>query len=90
MVFLNPEPGRLRLSRDVQAPTFLWQCGAVCDDLDEVGDAVVSALLVDGHGPVREEILHYSVHCPRDGKATERGIAAIMGILERGLERMRV
>lgn len=82
MVFLNPQPGRLRPSTDAHALTYLWQCGAVCDDPRELPRLVERALAEDRHAEARETVLHYSVHRPRDGGAADRAI----GLLEeRGL-----
>jgi hypothetical protein len=77
MVFLNPRPGELRPSPDVRALTYLWQCGPVCDDVRDLPGTVDAALARDRHGPLREAILHYSVHQPRDGGAVDRALAAL-------------
>lgn len=77
MVFLNPRPGDLRSSQDVEALTYLWQCGAVCDDVVRLPAAVEAALKADSHATTRETVLHYSVYRPRDGQALDRGLAAI-------------
>lgn len=82
MVFVNPRPGRLRPSEDPQALTYLWRCGPVCDDLGDLPRIVEEALADDRHATTREAVLRYSVHRPRDGRATERALAALA---ERGL-----
>jgi hypothetical protein len=81
MVFLNPRPRDLHPSRDASALTYLWQCGAVCDDIGQIGPAVDQALRFDGYAPIREAVLHYSVHRPRDRGAAARGVAAIQALL---------
>jgi CDP-glycerol glycerophosphotransferase (TagB/SpsB family) len=81
MVFLNPRPGELRASQDVEALTYLWQCGEVCDHLDLLPEAVGAALMTDAYAEKREAVLHYSVHRPRDGKARDRGISVIKALL---------
>lgn len=81
MVFLNPQPENLRVSQDVEALTYLWQCGAVCDDSVHLSAAVEGALANDTYAAAREAILHYSVHRPRDGQALNRGLAAIDALI---------
>jgi hypothetical protein len=81
MVFLNPQPGRLRPSREVDSLTYLWRCGRVCDDPRALPRLVEEALAADGHEEVREAVLHYSVHRPRDGRAAERAMAALDALL---------
>lgn len=82
MLFLNPQPGLLRLSEDVNALTYLWQCGDVCADMREVIAAIESNLHDDRYSETRESVLHYSVFKPRDGRATRRGLARIKTILD--------
>lgn len=77
MVFLNPQPGQLRPSSNVHSLTYLWQCGALCDDIRRLPELVERALVSDSHAQVREGVLHYSVHRPRDGNAADRAIAAL-------------
>jgi CDP-glycerol glycerophosphotransferase (TagB/SpsB family) len=77
MVFLNPRPGELRPSPDVRALTYLWQCGPVCDDVRDLPRTVDAALAEDRHRHLRETILHYSVHRPRDGGAVDRALAVL-------------
>jgi CDP-Glycerol:Poly(glycerophosphate) glycerophosphotransferase len=82
MVFLNPQPGRLRPSRDAQAMTYLWQCGDVCDDIRRLPALVAEALAKDRLNGVREAVLHYSVYRPRDRHATNRGMAELEPLLD--------
>jgi CDP-glycerol glycerophosphotransferase (TagB/SpsB family) len=82
MVFLNPRPGELRADPDVHGLTYLWQCGEVCDDIADLESSVEVALAADSHSVRREAVLHYSFHQPRDGRAVERGIAAIEALLD--------
>ncbi len=81
MVFLNPRPADLHRSADARDLTYLWQCGDVCDDIDDLERAVEQALSNDRHARMREAILHYSVHNPRDGRALDRSVAAIQALL---------
>ena len=88
MVFLNPRPGELRPSDRFTSRTYLWQCGRVCDEPDELPRALTNALATDPHGEIRERVLHYSVFRPRDGQATARGISeidAVLGVGGRGV-----
>lgn len=85
MVFLNPRPRELRASRDVEALTYLWQCGDVCDDVDRLPAAIEGELMADAYAVRREEVLHYSVHQSRDGQALARGIAAIEALFAEAL-----
>jgi hypothetical protein len=82
MVFLNPQPGRLRPSRDAQAMTYLWQCGEVCDDIRRLPALVAEALAKDRLSEVREAVLHYSVYRPRDRHATDRGMVELEALLD--------
>lgn len=84
MVFLNPRPAELRPSADPHSLTFLWRCGEVCDEVARLGAAADAALAEDRHGAAREAALHYSVHGPRDGRALERGVAAVQALLHAG------
>lgn len=77
MVFLNPRPAELRPTADPHGLTFLWRCGEVCDEAARLGAVVEAALAADRYAAAREAALHYSVHNPRDGRALERGAAAI-------------
>ncbi len=81
MVFLNPRPGDLQASYDAQALTYLWQCGAVCDDMRQLVATVGAALTDDPYMAARDAVLHYSVHQPHGRRALERGIAAIEALL---------
>lgn len=87
MVFLNPRPGELRPSTDPHDLTYLWRCGEVCDEAAGLPAAVEAALAEDRHGALREAALHYSVHNPRDGRALERGAAAVQALLRSGEDR---
>ncbi|GAA0600643.1 glycerophosphotransferase [Craurococcus roseus] len=84
MVFLNPRPAELRATADPYGLTYLWRCGEVCDEVGRLGAAVEAALTEDRHAAVREATLHYSVHHPRDGRALDRGAAAIQALLHAG------
>lgn len=81
MVFLNPQPGILQASTDVASMTYLWQCGAVCDDMQQLKHLVDENLHSDRYQATREKLLHYSVFNPRDNGATQRGIAEIQNLL---------
>jgi CDP-Glycerol:Poly(glycerophosphate) glycerophosphotransferase len=81
MVFLNPQPGILHASTDVAAMTYLWQCGEVCSDMQQLKQVVDRNLERDRHQAMRESLLHYSVFNPRDNGATQRGIKEIEHIL---------
>lgn len=83
MVFLNPQPGRLRPSRCAQALTYLWQCGPVCDEISRLPELVAGTLGRDEHAAIREAVLHYSVHRPRDGTAVARALEALKPLLTR-------
>lgn len=80
MVFLNPQPGRLAPSSDPAALTYLWQCGAVCDDVQALPEVVAASLARDGHAAQREAVLDYSVFDARGGRATARGCEAIRAL----------
>jgi hypothetical protein len=82
MVFLNPRPGVLRASGEIEALTYLWRCGRVCDDPRDLPRLAEEALASDEHGEVREATLRYSVHQPRDGRAAERAVAALEALLD--------
>ncbi len=82
MVFLNPQPGSFCVGRDIDAPTYLWQCGPVCNDVSELPETIDACLREDVFHEQRERILHYSVKNPRAGTATRRGIEAIERLLE--------
>ncbi|MGI9046093.1 MAG: CDP-glycerol glycerophosphotransferase family protein [Burkholderiales bacterium] len=73
MVFLNPQPGALFASDDVEAATYLWQCGEVCDQVGYLQRCVTDSLLRDPHAEQREQVLHYSVHQPRAGARPRAG-----------------
>ncbi|MBW4618792.1 MAG: CDP-glycerol glycerophosphotransferase family protein [Cyanosarcina radialis HA8281-LM2] len=81
MVFLNPQPGVLQASTDVDSMTFLWQCGDVCDDMQQLKQLVDLNIECDRYQALREKLLHYSVFNPRDNGATQRGIAEIERLL---------
>jgi hypothetical protein len=81
MVFLNPQPGVLQPSTDVAAMTYLWQCGEVCDDIQQLKQSVERNLQCDHYQAVRKSLLHYSVFNPRDNGATQRGIKEIERLL---------
>lgn len=81
MVFLNPQPQRLRFVPDIDSVTYLWQCGEVCDDVNHLKRCVDDALTEDKYRDGRERVLNYSVHHPRDGSATARGVAQIEALL---------
>ena len=81
MVFLNPKPGTLRPTTDVTGMTYLWQCGPVCDAVESLPAAIDAAFAADGFAAVRERILQYSVHRPRQNGAAARGAAEIEKLL---------
>lgn len=81
MVFLNPQPGILQASPDVASMTYLWQCGDVCDDMQQLKELVDENLKCDRYQVMRESLLSYSVFNPRDNGATQRGIEAIQHLL---------
>ncbi len=81
MVFLNPQPGKLQVSQDIEAMTYLWQCGPVCDDMRGLKALVDHSLAIDPNQSIRESLLHYSVFQPRNHGATQRGISEIEHIL---------
>jgi hypothetical protein len=81
MVFLNPQPGVLQPSQDVASMTYLWQCGEVCNHMQQLKQLVDDNLASDRYQGTREELLHYSVFNPRDNGATRRGIAEIEKLL---------
>lgn len=82
MVFLNPRPGALAPSTDIEALTYLWQCGEVCERSCDLPEAVARSLAGDRYRPTRERILAYSVHRAREGGATRRGADCIEQLLE--------
>lgn len=82
MVFLNPQPDALQRNSDVEAMTYLWQCGEVCMHVGELQPAIARALGEDRYRKTREALLHYSVLEPRDGRATQRGAARIDALLD--------
>jgi hypothetical protein len=81
MLFLNPQPGVLQPSTDVASMTYLWQCGPVCDQMQQLKSLVDTNLACDHYQTMRESLLHYSVFNPRDNGATQRGIAEITRLL---------
>ncbi|NJL43476.1 MAG: hypothetical protein HC856_03160 [Pseudanabaena sp. RU_4_16] len=81
MVFLNPQPGVLQASTDVASMTYLWQCGEVCDRMQQLKQFVDENLRSDRYQAIRETLLHYSVFNPRDNGATQRGINEIERLL---------
>jgi CDP-Glycerol:Poly(glycerophosphate) glycerophosphotransferase len=81
MVFLNPQPGILQASSDVASTTYLWQCGDVCNDMQQLKVLVDENLKCDRYQAMRESLLSYSVFNPRDNGATQRGIEAIQHLL---------
>ena len=76
-VFINPQPGALRIGYAIDDLTYLWQCGEVCDNIWKLKRCIDRNLEEDLFIAERERILHYSVHRPRDRKATARGAAEI-------------
>jgi hypothetical protein len=81
MVFLNPQPGRLRPSADVASLTYLWNCGPVCDDIRQLKTLIDQNIGADAHHNQREAVLHYSVLNPRGRQAAQRGIDHIEQLL---------
>ena len=81
MVFLNPRPGVLHPTTDPAGLTYLWQCGPVCDQVEALPDFVRDAFKATAYARVREQVLHYSVHKPRQGGAVARGAAVIERLL---------
>ena len=81
MIFLNPQPGVLAPSGDVEAMTYLWQCGEVCDEVAQLPIVSERNLETDRYTCQRERLLRYSVYRPRDKGATERGIKQIDALL---------
>lgn len=81
IVFLNPDPQRFSASQDIQAPTFLWQGGEVCNDPLDLVDIVLGVLECDRHAAVREQLLSYSIHLPYSGNAAVHGAEAIRRVL---------
>ncbi len=81
MLFLNPQPAVLQASPDVAAITYLWQCGEVCENMQDLQPLVEQNIQLDRHQPLREQLLHYSVFNPRDHQATQRGIAELERLL---------
>jgi len=80
-VFLNPQPGVLGPSHDINALTYLWQCGDVCEDPRRLPALIAQNLASDRYCEAREAVLHYSVLKPREGGATRRGAANIEALL---------
>ncbi|WP_089939858.1 CDP-glycerol glycerophosphotransferase family protein [Candidatus Entotheonella palauensis] len=81
MIFLNPRPGIFQASTDVGSKTYLWQCGDVCDDMQDLKALIEMNLREHRHGDTCEDMLHYSVHKPRDHGATRRGLQQIEQLL---------
>lgn len=81
MVFLNPQPNILQPSSDPMSTTYLWQCGDVCNQVEDLQKMIESNLEIDCHHTIRETILNYSVYKPRENSATQRGIDQIEEIL---------
>ena len=81
MIFVNPQPDVLQPSIDPVSTTFLWQCGDVCNRIEELEALIDTNLQADRFHKVREEVLHYSVYKPRGKGATRRGIQQIEEIL---------
>lgn len=81
MVFLNPQPDLLQPSADPMSTTYLWQCGHLCDRVDDLKEVIDTNLLNDHHHDIREAVLSYSVYKPRDNGATKRGLDQIEKIL---------
>ena len=81
MVFLNPRPGKLHPTTDPGGLTYLWQCGPVCDQVETLPDFVRDAFKATAYAKIREQVLHYSVHKPRQGGAVARGAAVIERLL---------
>ena len=82
MLFLNPRPGGFASTSRIDGATHLWQCGRVCDDVEALPDLVDAALREDRHHEIRERVLHYSVHQPRQGSAADLGIRLIQSLLD--------
>jgi CDP-glycerol glycerophosphotransferase (TagB/SpsB family) len=82
MVFLNPQPDLLQPGTDPMSTTYLWQCGHVCNQIEDLKEVIDTNLLNDRHHDIREAVLSYSVHKPRDSGATKRGIDQIEKILD--------
>ncbi|HKY03014.1 MAG TPA: CDP-glycerol glycerophosphotransferase family protein [Burkholderiales bacterium] len=80
-VFLNPQPGVLRPSAEVDAITHLWQCGPLCENMRDLKTCIDNSMRVDRYREIREAVLHYSVYRPRAQEATARGVAAIQAFL---------
>jgi CDP-Glycerol:Poly(glycerophosphate) glycerophosphotransferase len=74
MIFVNPQAGLLQPSTDFASMTYLWQCGDVCDDMRALKTMIDASLRRDRYRGIREAVLAYSVHSPRDNGATRRGV----------------
>jgi len=81
MVFLNPQPGLLRTSQDVEALTYLWQCGEVCGDARNLKLCIDRSAADDQYRVARSTVPKYSVFEPHGRGATQRGIERIEGLL---------
>lgn len=81
MAFLNPQPGVLQPSQDINALTYLWQCGDVCADIRGLRELIAKNLQLDHYRKTREAVLHYSVFKPRESGATQRGVKALEALL---------
>jgi hypothetical protein len=77
IVFLNPQPGVLRPSSDFRAATYLWQCGEVCENVEDLKSVIDRSLADDRCHADRERLLHHAIHEPRARGATARGVACI-------------
>jgi CDP-Glycerol:Poly(glycerophosphate) glycerophosphotransferase len=81
MAFLNPQPGVLQPSQDINALTYLWQCGDVCADIRGLRELIAKNLQLDHYRKTREAVLHHSVFKPRESGATQRGVKALEALL---------
>lgn len=82
MIFINPQPGRFKCSEDIDAPTYLWRCGDVCEDLRDLPQLLAKNLAHDDYRATREALLDYSVYKAREHGATTRAVGAIEVLFE--------
>lgn len=81
MVFLNPQPDRLRADAKIDSLTYLWQCGEVCNDIGMLKPMIDWNMQCDAFHARREAVLRYSVLEPRENRAVARGVDAIKALL---------
>lgn len=82
ILFANPAPGKYTVGDKITDNTFVWQCGEVINQPDDILRLVDQEIANDHKAEIRNRIFRYAVFQP-DGQAGERQAEHIINLYKR-------